>query len=326
MPGEERPPLGTYVLLVANLVVFAAATNAGGTENPTVLEDFGALFGPLVAAGQYWRLFTAMFLHIGIAHLVFNLLGLFLFGRAVEQIFGTFRFLVSYVLAGLVGSIASYVFNPAVLAAGASGAIFGVLGALVSYLAVQREVFGRLGQRELTSILFLAAMNLLYGLTTQGIDNWAHIGGFAAGIFLGLALSPRYRLAMSGARDASVAIDRPSRLKWLVVPAALALVASGAFVATRALPDNAYSHIYEAERYFEQKDYETARAELDQALSVDELNGEAHLLRGRIFAELGDPPKALADLGIALHFGRAETRAEARELIPNVSASRGLNR
>ena len=325
MPGGERMPLATYVLLVTNLVIFAAATRAGGTENPAVLEDFGALFGPLVAEGQYWRLFTAMFLHIGVVHLLFNSFSLFIFGRAVEQIFGLVRFLVTYILAGLAGSIASYTFNPAVLAAGASGAIFGILGALVAYFVVQREVFGRLGQRELTSILFLAAMNLLYGFTTPGVDNWAHIGGFVAGFVLGLLLSPRYKLAMSGARDASIAIERSSGRKWLVVPAVLALVAFGAYLATRTLPDNAYSHIYKAERYFEQKDYEIALKELDEALAMNELNGEAHLLRGRIFAELGDAKKALADLGIALRFGRPDTKAEARELIPKVSKNRGLN-
>ena len=144
MPGEDRVPLATYVLLVANLVVFAAATRAGGPENPAVLEDFGALFSPLVAEGQYWRLFTAMFLHIGVVHLIFNSFSLFIFGRVVEQVFGLIRFLVTYILAGLAGSIASYASSPGVPAAGASGAIFGVLGALVAYFVVQQEVFGKL--------------------------------------------------------------------------------------------------------------------------------------------------------------------------------------
>ena len=326
VPGGERTPLATYVLLVANLVVFAAATRAGGTENPDVLRDFGALFGPLVAEGQYWRLFTAMFLHIGIPHLVMNGLSLFIFGRVVEQVFGHARFLVTYVLAGLAGSIASYASSPGVPAAGASGAIFGILGALVAYFVVQQEVFGKLGQRQLTSLLFLAAINLVYGLTNAEVDNWAHIGGFVAGIILGLVLAPRYRQGASGPGDSGAAIARlPGRI-WLVVPAIMGLVVVGAYLATLTQTDSAYSHVYEAERHFARKDYEVALQETETALLIDRWNGDAYLLRGRIFAELGDAKRAFTELGNALRYGHPKTKAQAQELIPRVRASSGLGR
>ncbi len=91
--GNERPVI-TWALLALNILVFIAATAAGGTDNPEVLLDFGALFGPLIADGEYWRLFTAMFLHIGIAHLAFNGFALFIFGGLVERLYGHVRFIL----------------------------------------------------------------------------------------------------------------------------------------------------------------------------------------------------------------------------------------
>ena len=325
LPGADRTPFATYVLLVANLVIFALMERAGGSQDPTVLDRFGALFGPLVAEGQYWRLLTAIFLHAGFAHLAFNSLGLLAFGIAFERIGGPLRMAAVYAGAGLAGSVLSYAASPAVRSAGASGAIFGVLGALAVYLAVNRAEFGRLGQREVTVVLFLAAMNLLNGLTTPGVDNWAHVGGFLGGAALGLAIVPRHALARSGAAHSWTA-GLLSRRR-VMIPAALAAVAiGGILIATLTLPDNASSHIYEAERLYEQGDLVPALAELDRALELDPLNGEAHLLRGRIYADMGNVEAALAELGIALNFGHPKTRDRALKLIPEVGSNRGLNR
>ena len=325
LPGADRTPFATYILLVANLVVFALMERAGGSQDPTVLDRFGALFGPLVAEGQYWRLLTAIFLHVGFVHVAFNSLGLFVFGTAFERACGPLRMMAVYVGAGLAGSALSYLASPAVRSAGASGAIFGLLGALAVYLVVNRQEFGKLGQREITTVLFLAAMNLLNGLTTPGVDNWAHVGGLIGGAALGLAVIPRHDLARNVPAHSWTAgwVSR----RRIMVPAAVCVIAiAGILVATLTLPDNASSHIYEAERLYAQGDLVSALAELDIAVELDPLSGEAHLLRGQIYARMGNIEAALADLGIALNFGHPAVRERALELIPEVGNSRGLSR
>ena len=324
LPGADRTPFATYLLLVANLVIFALMERAGGSQDPIVLDRFGALYGPLVAEGQYWRLLTAVFLHIGFIHLAFNSLGLFVFGTAFERACGPIRMVAVYVGAGLAGSALSYVASPAVRSAGASGAIFGVLGALAIYLVVNRQEFGKMGQREITTILFLAAMNLLNGLTTPGVDNWAHVGGLVGGAALGLAIMP---LHTSTPGDSYPSWTGWASRRRVMITAALGAIAiAGILIATLTLPDNASSHIYEAERLYEKGDLVPAMAELDRAVELDPLNGEAHLLRGQIYARMGNIEAALADLGIALNFGHPKTRDRALELIPEVGNNRGLNR
>lgn len=316
MPGSESAPIVTWALLGVNIVVWWAASTAGAARDPEVLIDFGAMFGPLIADGQYWRLLTAMFLHVGPMHLVVNGFGLFIFGRVVERAYGHLRFLTIYILAGLFGSIASYSLNSIAIGAGASGAIFATLGALVAYLVMHRREFGRMGWVVLTVVLFVAATGLLSGLNMPGIDNWAHTVGFGAGVALGLALAPRYRAVRSPVEAGNgLAGVGPLGTRWWVVPAAVSLLVIGAGLATLGQPDNAFSHIYRAERHFEQRDYDLALDELDKAIRLDFSVAESHLLRGRIFADLGDVAGARAELGMAITWGNREIRAEAIALL-----------
>ncbi len=325
LPGADRTPFVTYLLVATNLVVFALMERAGGSQDPTVLDKFGALFGPLVVEGQYWRLLTAIFLHIGFVHIAFNSLGLFVFGTAFERTSGPLRMAVVYVGSGLAGSALSYLASPAVRSAGASGAIFGVLGALAVYLFVNRQEFGRLGQREISTVLFLAAINLLNGLASPGVDNWAHVGGLLGGAALGLAVLPRHASG-PGVSTGFPLADWAIRRRGLIPAAMGVLVIAGVLAATLTLPDNASSHIYEAERLYERGDLVSALVELDSAVDLDPLNGEAHLLRGQIYARMGNTEDALADLGIALRFGHPRTKERALEFIPEVRRNRGLNR
>ena len=186
-------PIVTYILLAAIGVVFVAETLAGGSTSVEVLVRMGAKVTPLIAAGQYWRLFTSMFLHIGILHLLFNAYALFAIGTDLERLFGPWRFLTIYLLAGLFGSLASYAFSLN-LAAGASGAIFGVIGALAAFFALHRERLGSWGRARLGNIAFLIVLNLIWGFTQRGIDNFAHLGGLLSGAALGWAMAPRYEL------------------------------------------------------------------------------------------------------------------------------------
>ena len=283
------------------------------------------MFGPYIANGEYWRLFTAMFLHVGILHLAFNGFSLLIFGRLVERAYGHARFLTIYILAGLLGSVASYMLNSIAIAAGASGAIFGVLGALIAYFLIQRRLFGKMGQRNLMGVLFLAAINLFYGFATPGIDNWAHLGGFAGGFVLGLPLAPRYRIVASTLGTPVALVDVNSLFKqWWVVPAAVAVILVGAWMATVTIPDNPYSHLYQAEHYSRQGNHELAFEEIEKAIKLDQPISASHLsrslalaylLRGKMLVDQGYYDRALTDLVLAHHWGDPETKAEAQALI-----------
>jgi rhomboid protease GluP len=223
-------PVVTYILLGLIVLAFGAETLAGGSTQIDVLIRLGAKYSPLIASGEYWRLFTAMFLHIGWMHLLFNAYALVAIGTDLERILGWGRFLAIYLLSGLFGSLASYAFSPH-LSAGASGAIFGVIGALGVFFALYRKRLGQWGRARLGNILFLIALNLFFGFTNPGIDNYGHLGGLLSGAVLGLALAPRYQPDATGTR----LVDRTSLGRyWPILILAVALLAGGAVLATHA--------------------------------------------------------------------------------------------
>ncbi len=193
------PPFWARVMIGCNLVVFLAMIAYGyfvygdpdGTTNLNVLTDFGAKVNELIEQGQVWRLFTAMFLHIGVIHLLFNLYALNSLGPLVESFFGHRRFLVIYLLGGLFGSLASYIFS-AVPSAGASGAIFGLIGAATVYFLRYQNNFGARGRAILQNMVIVIVINLIFGLSMPGIDNWGHIGGLIGGVLVAWGLLPRY--------------------------------------------------------------------------------------------------------------------------------------
>ncbi len=181
-----RPPSLTTVILAANVGIFLLEVVLGGSTNARVLVRLGAMVPAAVADGQQWRLLTAMFLHYGLFHLLLNSYALYLFGTIVEDVFGAIRFAAVYVITGFVASAASYAFGaPNRVAVGASGAIFGLLGAWLAYNWRRRTL--SMAQRNIRLALLLIGLNLVFGLTFPGIDNAAHLGGLAAGVFAGLA-------------------------------------------------------------------------------------------------------------------------------------------
>ncbi|MGY4690286.1 rhomboid family intramembrane serine protease [Salibacterium sp. K-3] len=172
-----------FFLLAAIILVFVWMERTGESTNLLTLIEFGAKYNPALLDGEWWRLFTSMFLHIGVFHLVMNSLALFYIGGAVERMYGTARFIVIYITAGIFGSLASFAFNEQV-SAGASGAIFGCFGALLYFGLIHRALFFRtMG----LNVLFILGINLAFGFAVPAVDNGAHIGGLAGG-FLASAL------------------------------------------------------------------------------------------------------------------------------------------
>jgi membrane associated rhomboid family serine protease len=180
-----RPRSATTVILVINVVVFIAEIALGGASGAALVR-LGAMVPILVATGEYWRLITAMFLHVGVIHLLLNSYGLYLFGNLIEGVLGSARFVAIYLVTGFFASAASFAFGgPERIAAGASGAIFGLLGAWLTYNWRRRGLF--MAQANVRGALILIAINLFLGFQIAGIDNLAHIGGLVAGVFAGMA-------------------------------------------------------------------------------------------------------------------------------------------
>ncbi len=184
--GETDRPVVTLALLAINTVMLVIeAVMSGGTAGllePSVkaLCRLGALNGPAIAQdGQYWRLLTPMVLHAGVIHWAFNSYALFIFGPILESMLGRVRFLALYVGSGFAGAGASLAFSHTQLGVGASGAIFGLLGALVAFSYRRRTAGGR---TMLQNLLIVLALNLFIGARSANIDNFAHGGGFLAGL------------------------------------------------------------------------------------------------------------------------------------------------
>ena len=185
----RRTPI-TTLLLISIAVGFGLQRFLGDA-----LINAGANYGPAVfGEGQWWRLVTSMFLHDGIAHLLVNGWGFFQLGALFEIWLGSIRLLLVYFASGIAGSLASAYFSE-LPSLGASGAIFGVLGALIAFLLRRHQLLTPQAKSLLFQLVGWAVINVFLGFSIPGIDNAAHLGGCAAGFLLGLGLreQPRYR-------------------------------------------------------------------------------------------------------------------------------------
>jgi membrane associated rhomboid family serine protease len=188
---------GTMLVIAANVIVFGAmcATSAGQAfldPSSAQLMNWGANYGPDTLGGAWWRLVTNTFVHGGIIHIGMNMYILSDIGRGVERMYGTSKFFVIYLLAGIGGSIVSIFANPNVLSVGASGAVFGCFGAFMVLLRNHSSSFDPNYLKSVwRSLITLLAFNLIYGFSRSGIDNFAHIGGFLSGILAGACVMPK---------------------------------------------------------------------------------------------------------------------------------------
>lgn len=192
-PDSAGTPAVMLVLVALNIIVFLLMVVSGVSPmDPTAdaLIRWGANYGPVVTHGQWWRLGTAMFLHIGVLHLLMNMYVLFASGGISERLFGRAGFAVLYLLCGLAASLTSLLWHPGSVGAGASGAIFGLYGGLFGFLIARRVDVSADARRALgKSGLTFVIGNLIIGAANPSIDLAAHLGGLLAGIPLGLGLA-----------------------------------------------------------------------------------------------------------------------------------------
>lgn len=180
----------TILLAAVNVIVFIILTSQGMTEDGRFLLEHGAMYVPRVKeAGESYRLFTSMFLHFGFQHLMNNMVILVLVGWNLELETGKIRFLLIYILSGLGGNILSAWWEVLTadyaISAGASGAVFGTIGALL-YVAIRNH--GRIGEISGRGLVFMIIISLGYGFSSGGVDNMAHIGGLLTGFVSGILL------------------------------------------------------------------------------------------------------------------------------------------
>ena len=180
---RSAPVTSAFVLI--NVIVFILLEAGGSTTDVQYMAEHGAIYAPLVLSGQYYRLFTSMFLHFGLKHIASNMLALFCLGSIVEQELGKIKYTLLYLISGIGASFASLfmavLMHSYTVAAGASGAIFGVIGGLC-VIMIKRK--GHFRNMQPANVALMAGYSLFAGFTDIGVDNSAHIGGLIMGFLI----------------------------------------------------------------------------------------------------------------------------------------------
>lgn len=239
----------TTLLMAINVLYWLFMSMKGSTTDTYHLIEYGAKFNPLIAGGEYYRLLVSIFIHIGLPHLLFNTYALNLLGKDVELIYGSKKFIVIYLISGLFGSLSSFLFSKA-LSAGASGAIFGLMGAYLYFGIRKPAIFSaRYGMNLITMLV----LNIFFGLTNSNIDNFAHLGGLVGGFLASCAFGLKK--------------DRTFRPKGIFFQA-LILFMMGTFLFTGIrIHQNTWEyHIHKGVEYLRQNDFSHAREHFEKGM------------------------------------------------------------
>ena len=210
---KSKVPVITYFLIALNVFFFLVPMVLG---NYQLILDMYCIHGPSIRVGQYYRLLTGIFLHAGVLHLVFNCYALYVIGSQIENFLGKFKYAIIYLFSGLIGSFFSIIFMGNSASVGASGAIFGLMGALVYFGYYYRVYLGNVVKSQIIPLIIL---NLCLGFMTTGIDNAAHIGGLIGGLFITMAL---------GVKDKTSTFEKVNG--WIIALVFMAFVAYMALV------------------------------------------------------------------------------------------------
>lgn len=194
---KSNTPVLTIMLITINVLIFLYGLFFD--KNSMLINNF-ALYAPYVRGGDYYRLISSAFLHVSLFHLLVNMYSLYIIGSQIENFFGKTKYIVIYLFSAIMGSLFSMLFTRGV-SIGASGAIFGLLGAML-YFGYFYRIY--LGNTITSQILPVILINLLIGFSSSSIDNFAHIGGLVGGIIITMAL---------GVKDKA---DKNSRLKGII--------------------------------------------------------------------------------------------------------------
>jgi membrane associated rhomboid family serine protease/Flp pilus assembly protein TadD len=311
--GESSISL-TQIFFGASVAVFIAMVLASGPSldfTGQVMIHFGANYGPVTLSGQWWRLVTYMFLHGGLMHIAFNMWCLWDLGALAESLYGRWTFGAIYFITGISGGLASVAWNPHVLSVGASGAIFGLAGALIAsfYLgefSLPKVAIGG----TLRSLLVFAGFNLFFGGVVGGIDNACHIGGLVSGLILGaliarLAPDPNalgrrvgiLLLMVLVVAGSALGVQRWRGSSMRFISAMGAQQNVDRMVAElqkkiKESPQDASAHYALANAYFAERNFPEGEIELKRVLDLQPQNARARMDLGAIYLSQGQSKEA----------------------------------
>lgn len=187
----------TYTIIILNILLYLIevikSRNLIDIDIYTLIQ-MGAKVNVLINSGEIYRLLTSAFLHGGIIHIFFNMSALNIIGREVEAVYGSKRYIAIYVISALGGSVVSYLFKPNSISVGASGAIFGLLGAMLIFGLKERD---KIGKQYMKNILETIGLNVIIGITIPNIDNFAHLGGLILGAITSFILFKKKNLKIN---------------------------------------------------------------------------------------------------------------------------------
>ncbi len=267
-------PILTYFLIAINIIIFLLLESTGDSTDSLHLIEWGAKFNPFIMDGEWWRILSSMFLHVGMLHIFMNMLALYYLGTAVEKIYGSFKFFFIYFLSGVLGGLTSFAFNDSV-AAGASGAIFGMFGALLYFGLMNRKVFL---QTMGPNLLFIIGLNVMLGFSIPNIDMGAHLGGLIGGFV------------------ASAVVQLPKQKKGTYQ--LFGILAFGILLfslTTYGIEQNKHDEILYFNRsvaHYEAGELEEARDDLLKAVELNDHFADAHYNLAIIYGELQDMENA----------------------------------
>jgi len=329
-PRETLLPVVTIGIIGLNTLVYLAMGLSGASwTDPTIQQAvrWGADYGPLTLSGEWWRLFTSTFVHYGIVHIALNMWCLFNLGRSLESLMGRKAFGVMYCASGLAASLVSVAWNPWRVAAGASGAIFGVAGALLSYLALKRVAPGRaLVRTNLKSLITFIIYNLVWSAAGP-VDGAAHVGGLVAGMILGAVIPP---MPVSTAMKEDFAaqplgIDEPlgsreNRIAWTTAACSiLVLILAGAWVCRVNSSAEEYGR---AVKLIEAGHADEAVTELARDTPSGRGTVSQQLLLGQMLLEREQPSAAIPPLERALELEPGRVMIEHNLAVAYLGAGR----
>jgi rhomboid protease GluP len=311
-------PLVTRTVIAVNVLVYIAMGLSGVSwMDPSVLQaiHWGADFGPLTLSGQWWRLFTSMFVHFGLLHIALNMWCLRNLAIALEPMMGRLAFSITYLFSGLAASAVSTGWNPWRASAGASGAIFGIAGAFVSYLILKKAAIpANLIRQNLRSLAVFILLNLSIGAASGHIDNSAHVGGLVAGLIIGALIPriPRNAVYFGGADvgmtamptdEANSGNSRSTKLIWIAVGCVIALIVGLQQVHARNLPSAQYG---KGVSLAASGQMDEAITEMRKLVGMQPNNVLAQALLGEWLLEQNDPAGAVPPLEQALLYEPGE--------------------
>ena len=333
-PGEPsiRPPrywpVVTLVTVAITNVLFLLMEFAGGSTNTDLLVEFGAAYSPLFRQGEYWRLVMPMFLHIGWPHILLNMFALYVLGPILERVYGYGRFSLLYVGSGMASSFLTMSVSSDV-AAGASGAILGIAGAMLATGFLHPDIVPRHQKQVFGRLLFLMiVLELLMGLLIPHVDNWGHLGGLVGGMILAGLIPPP--------APALLTLDRvkPSQA-WVWIPIVIVVVAMGADFRSYRTSQEVTRLLQEGERFRAAQKDDLAFERFKRAAALAPHDERPHEGLGSVYLDQKrgadavrefeealkmSPGSPRARLGLALAYNQQGNLAKSQEIMAKLVA------